>query len=182
MVSVSVAMSRFLGVILLALIVVACAPGLSESELSPFDKEVGALIKRSCNFAEPCQITIGDATSFDWDEMYIFRPGILGVEAEHILLAAKGLKGEFNRKIAFLKDGKLVRIDEAPSVIEGEHTPPGMLFFEIEEFENSDCLRYSRHATFQVTILKVTRGDAYRLMCANCTSSPVFAEFGSLSR
>lgn len=175
-------MSRSLCFIVFAYMLIWCGACRYEPGLSSFDKSVGALINRSCNFEKPCQISIGEATNFDWDEMYIFRAGILGVEAEKILPAAKGFEGEFNRKIAFLKDGKLVRIDEAPSIIEGEHTPPGMLFFDIEEPGNPDSLRYSRDATFQVTILKVTRGDAYRLKCANCTSSPISAEFGSPSR
>ncbi|HMM78859.1 MAG TPA: hypothetical protein PKC65_02435 [Pyrinomonadaceae bacterium] len=170
-------MRRLAAILLLTLLGTACEPALSS-----FDKDVGSLIDKSCNFDTPCQITIGDATSFDWDEMYIFRPGILNGEAKAILPAVDGFQGEFNRKIAFLKNGRLVRIDEAASIIEGEHTPPGMLFFDIEESGNPDCIRYSRDAMFNVTKDKWIRGNVYRLACANCKSSAVYAEFGAGSR
>jgi len=170
---------RLIIVILIAWLAAACEP---ELELSSFDKDVDALIGKRCTFEEPCQIRIGEATNFDWDEMYVFRPGIVNGEAQSIIPAVKGFKGEFNRKIAFMNQGQLVRIDEAASVIEGEHTPPGMLFFDNEESENSDCLRYSRNAVFRVTREKWIRGNVYFLACANCESSPVFAQFGASSR
>jgi hypothetical protein len=170
-------MRRLIVIIVIAWFTTACEPGLSS-----FDKDVNALIRKQCTFEEPCQISIGEATSYDWDEMYVFRPGITGSEAEKILPAAKGFEGEFNRKIAFLKDGKLARLDEAASIIEGEHTPPGMLFFITDIEGNHDCLRFSRAAVFEVIREKWIRGNVYRLACVNCTSSPVFAEFGTGSR
>ncbi len=136
----------------------ACKP-----RLSSFDKDVNALIKKQCTFEEPCHIKIGDATSFDWDEMYVFRPGILNSEAQAIVPEVKGFECEFNRKIAFMKNGKQVRIDEAVSVIEGEHSPPGKLFFDIEESGNPDCRLYSRGQVFQVTSKEATQGNVSRL-------------------
>jgi len=124
---------------------------------------------------------MGDATTFDWDEMYLFRPGLTGADVESILPAAKGFEGEFNRKIAFFKQGNLVKLDEAAEIIEGEHTPGGMLFFDQDATGNPDCLRYSRNTIFRVTREKWIQGDVYQLFCANCETSPIFAEFGSKS-
>lgn len=173
--------NRVLGLfpILLATLAMSCD---LQPALSSFDKDVDALIEKNCSFEEPCQIPIANATSFEWDEMYVFRPGILDGEARMILPAVKGFRGEFNRKIAFLKNGNLVQIDEAAEIIEGEHTPPGTLEFDIEEGGNPDCLRYSNSAVFRVSREKWARGNIYRLACANCISSPVFAEFGAGSR
>ena len=152
----------------------SCEPGLSS-----FDRTVNSLIRNQCNFESPCRVRLSDATTFDWDEMYVFRPGILDGEAQQIVPAVEGFQREFNRKIAFLKDGKLVRIDEAPSIIEGEHTPPGMLFFKIDESGNPDCLRYSSDVEFEVQKERWIRGDVYMLKCTNCVMSPIFAEFGT---
>jgi hypothetical protein len=139
------------------------------------------VISKRCSFEGPCQITIGESNSFEWDEMYVFRPGILNGEAQLIVPEVSGFQGEFNRKIAFLKEGKLVKTDEAASIIEGEHTPPGMLFFDVEASGNPDCLRFSRDAVFQVTRENRIRGHVYRLARTNCESSPIFAEFGTAS-
>lgn len=170
-------MRRLIVIILIAWLTAACEP-----DLSSFDKDVNNLISKRCSFEDPCQITIGESTSFDWDEMYVFRPGLTSADVEAILPTAKGFQGEFNRKIAFFKEGNLVDLDEAASIIEGEHTPPGMLFFDIDESGNPDCLRYSRDSVFRVTREKWIRGNVYRLACLNCNSSPIFADFGSSSR
>ena len=151
----------------------ACEPGLSS-----FDSKVGEHIKKTCTFETPCTIRLREATKFDWDEMYILRPGVLDVEARKYLPEVGELKGEFNRKIVFLKNGKRVDADEAPSIIEGEHTPPGMLFFDSLP-GNPDCLRYFSDVEFTVTTEKWIRGNVYKLECSNCAKSPIFAEFGS---
>jgi hypothetical protein len=160
-------------VIIISILAISC-----KLELSSFDKGVNELIDKQCHSNSPCKIKIGEATSFDWDEMYVFRPGIIDVEVQHIVPGVT-FAGEFNRKIAFEKNGKLVRTDEAASVIEGENTPPGMLFFDENLAGNPDCLRYSRDAEFEVKVQKWHRGDVYFLNCSNCLKSPVFAEFGA---
>src|SRR5829696_7795700 len=102
----------FLMAVFVAVFSTACEP-----RLSSFDEDVNALIRKQCEPHAQCEIRLRDATSFDWDEMYVFRPGIVDLEARHFVPVATEFRGEFNRKIVFLKDGKLVRIDEAPSVI-----------------------------------------------------------------
>jgi hypothetical protein len=164
----------FILVFVFCVILTGCEPGLSS-----FDRNVDGLIRKQCNFENPCQVKLADTTDFEWDEMYVFRPGITDGEAELLVPAAKGIKGEFNRKIAFLSNGKLTRLDEAPSIIEGEHTPPGMLFFDTDEEGNHDCLRYPRDAVFVVRQEKSIRGYVNILKCSNCEQSPVFAEFGT---
>ena len=172
-------MNRF--ILLIGFAVLVAFPGCNRNPgLSSFDTQVNVLIHEKCNFDGPCEITIGEATDFDWDEMYIFRPGIVDGEPRKVVPAAKGFRGEFNRQIAFLKDGRLVKLDEAASITEGEHTPSGMLFFN--EGVPNDCLRYPRDAVFKINREKWTRGVVYKLACTNCTTSPVFAESGSLSR
>ena len=167
-------MTRLFVVLLtVVLAAVACHPSLST-----FDKQVNNLIHERCSFDGPCQITVGEATNFDWDEIYVFRPGLTAGDVEAILPAAKGFHGEFNRKMAFLKQGHLVKLDEAPEIIEGENTPPGMLFFE-DSPDNDDCLRYPRDAEFKVKQESWSQGNIYKLACANCQTPPVFAGFGS---
>ena len=159
--------------VLLALLTASCEPSLS-----PLDTSVGPVIKKQCQFDTPCTIKLRDATGFDWDEMYVLRPGVFDVEAKHYLPEVGELRGEFNRKIVFLKNGKRVNADEAPSIIEGEHTPPGMLFFDQGIYGNPDCLRYFSNVEFTVTKERWIGGDSYQLKCSNCAESPVFAEFG----
>jgi hypothetical protein len=161
--------------LLIAMFAVCCQIGL---KASPFDQDVSALIHKRCAASGSCRIRIADATEFDWDEMYVFRSGLLGVEAENILPGAKAFSGEFNRKIAFVKAGKIVRLDETAEIVEGEHTPDGTVFFYLDADGNADCLRYMRDAEFDVTSISLTRGVGYYLACANCQQSPVFAEFG----
>ncbi len=158
------------------MLALACEP--SEPSLSSFDADVNALIRSRCTFETDCHIRVRDATKFDWDEMYVLRPGIVDVEARNYLPAVGELRGEFNRKIVFLKNGKRVGADEAPSIIEGEHTPPGMLFFDQGLDGNPDCLRYSSDVEFTVRTEKWIRGNVYQLECSNCSQSPVFADFG----
>lgn len=136
------------------------------------------MIHKRCGASGPCQIRIADATEFDWDEMYVFRSGLLGVEAEKILPGAKAFDGGYNRKIAFVKAGKIISLDESAEIIEGEHTPDGTVFFYQDAVGNADCLRYNRDVEFEVKTTTLSRGVGYDLACANCTQSPVFAEFG----
>jgi len=164
---------RLIYVVMVAVFAMACEPSLSS-----FDADVNALIRSRCTFETDCQLRIRDATKFDWDEMYVLREGVLDVEARKYLPEVGELRGEFNRKIVFLKNGKRVGADEAPSIIEGEHTPPGMLFFDEGLDGNPDCLRYLSDVEFTVTTEKWIRGNVYKLECANCPQSPVFAEFG----
>ncbi|HMQ05484.1 MAG TPA: hypothetical protein PKD26_16320 [Pyrinomonadaceae bacterium] len=147
-------------------------------QASRFDKEVDALIELSCSSASACRIRIAEATNLDWDEMYVLRHGLLGVEAEKLLPGAKEFRGEFNRKIAFVKSGQIIRFDEAAEFVEGEHTPDGTLIFDSGAEGNADILRYDREAEFEVTNIKLSRGIGYTLKCSNCTQSPVFAEYG----
>ncbi len=163
---------RTLNLIAIALLTAACDPGLSL-----FDESVGAIIKKDCDVETTCTIRLRDATNFDWDEMYVLRPGVLDVEARKYLPEVGILRGEFNRKIVFFKNGRRVSADEAPTIIEGEHTPPGMIFFEDGD-GNPDCLRFASDAQFNVRKEKWLRGEVYHLSCSNCVQSPVFAEFG----
>ncbi|MEK7856677.1 MAG: hypothetical protein AAB288_11350 [Acidobacteriota bacterium] len=131
--------------IVVGLLTTACEPGLSS-----FDKDVGSVIKKQCTFEGRCKIKLREVTKFDWDEMYVLRPGVLDVEARKYLPEVGELNGEFNRKIVFFKNGKRVEADEAPSIIEAEHTPPGMLFFDDDAPGNPDCLRCSANAVVEV--------------------------------
>lgn len=168
---------KIVSVLLIAIFAVSCVK--REYSLSPFDESVGALIQKQCNFETECRIRISDATEFDWDEMYVLRAGLLDVEAKEVLPQVGELWGEFNRKIVFLKNGKRIHADETAEIIEGEHTPPGMLFFESGDGGNADIYRYSSQAEFIVTRKTWVRGFMYDMHCTNCYKSPVFAEFGT---
>jgi hypothetical protein len=143
--------------------------------LSPFDKNFDVLIRNRCAVGRQCEIAIGDAADFEWDEMYVFRPGLTDGDITNVLPAINGFEGEFNRKIAFLNHGKVVRRDEGAQIIEGENTPDGYIFFK--ENASWNCLRYTKGSTFRVTPIKLTNGEGYEITCSNCTESPIFQEF-----
>jgi hypothetical protein len=145
-------------------------------KLSAFDASVDKLIEKTCSPDAQCEIRIANATDFDWDEMFVFRSGLTNADVEHILPAARGFRGEFNDKVAFFNNGKLVRLVEEPEVIEGEYFPDGTILFQEGE-ETWEALRYQQNAMFRVTPIKLSRGIGYRLVCSNCHDSSIFRRF-----
>lgn len=89
--------------------------GCSRSGL--IEQSIGSEIE-ACKPDAPCIVKIKDVTSFQWDEMHVFSYGSSLGEIEKTLRTDFPNYVEFERRIIFLKDGKIVHWENEPTDIE----------------------------------------------------------------
>src|ERR1700686_1433058 len=83
-----------------------------------FEMKMVASIAANCQDHEDCTLRLQDVTSFEWDRMFAFGYGARESEIERVLGAKYHWGGEFQRKIVFMKGGKIVFHEEEPTDIE----------------------------------------------------------------
>jgi hypothetical protein len=71
-----------------------------------------------CDPAAPCIIRVKDVTDFPWEKMYAFDYGVSHDQIEKALGVPYPNYIEFQRRLVFLNDGKIVHREDEPTDIE----------------------------------------------------------------
>ena len=69
-------------------------------------------VTETCGERWQCVIGIDGITSFEWDNAYIFRPGVLDSEIESIIDKKVKFSEEFSYKYVFLKNNSVIFTEE----------------------------------------------------------------------
>jgi hypothetical protein len=90
---------------------------LSCSKSGVIERKIGERVD-ACKSDVPCIVGIKDLTDFQWDKMYVFSYGAYPEYIEKALGTPLPDYVEFQRRIVFLKDGKIVHREDEPTDIE----------------------------------------------------------------
>jgi hypothetical protein len=99
--------------ILAILLLCSCGPG----KMGKIERHIGERID-ACKPGDSCTIRISDVTDFSWDKMYAFRYNATQDQIDKALGTSFPDYVEFTRRLVFLKNGKIVYREDAPSNIE----------------------------------------------------------------
>ena len=99
--------------ILATLLLCSCGSG----KTGRIERRIGERID-ACKPGDACTIRISDVTDFSWDKMYAFRYNATQDQIDKALGTSFPDYVEFTRRLIFLKNGKIVYREDAPSDIE----------------------------------------------------------------
>ena len=114
-----------------------------------------------CKSDAPCIVRIKDLTDFQWDKMYVFSYGAYPEYIEKALGAPLPYYVEFQRRMVFLKDGKIVYREDEPTDV--EHLVDGEVTFAGMNTEPSYVTFTPETAVFSAAKFKHSNGVAYSL-------------------
>jgi hypothetical protein len=106
-------MTRLSISILATLLLCSCGSG----KTGRIERRIGERID-ACKPGDSCTIRISDVTDFPWDKMYAFRYNATQDHIDKALGTSFPGYVEFTRRLVFLKNGKIVYREDAPSNIE----------------------------------------------------------------
>ena len=132
--------------------------GCSKSGL--IEQRIGERVNR-CKPDAPCIIRIKDLTDFQWDQMHVFSSGARPDDIEKALGAPFPDYVEFQRRIVFLKDGKIVHREDEPTDI--ERLVDGEVSFAESYTEPAHWLFTPDTAVFRATKKEFEGGVYYTL-------------------
>jgi hypothetical protein len=116
-------MKRFCILTLALLLMLGC------SKSGVLERRIGERVD-ACKADAPCIVRVKDLTDFPWDKMYVFSYGAYPEYIEKALGTPLPDYVEFQRRLVFLKNGKIVYREDEPTDIEnlvnGEVTFAGM--------------------------------------------------------
>jgi hypothetical protein len=98
---------------LVALLLCSCGSG----KTGRIERRIGERVD-ACKPGDSCTIRISDVTDFSWDKMYAFTHNATQDQIDRALGISFPDYVEFTRRLVFLKDGKIVYREDAPSNIE----------------------------------------------------------------
>jgi hypothetical protein len=124
------------------------------------ERRIGEKVE-SCKSDAPCIVRIKDLTDFQWDKMYVFSYGAYPEYIEKALGAPLPDYVEFQRRMVFLKDGKIVYREDEPTDV--EHMVDGEVTFGGMNTEPSYVLFTPETAVFSAAKHKHSNGVAYSL-------------------
>lgn len=140
-----------LGISILAvLFLCGCGPG----KTGKIERRISERID-ACSAGAPCTIRISDVTDFSWDKMYAFTYNATQDQIDKALGTSFPDYVEFTRRMVFLKDGKIVYREDAPSNIESRVN--GEVSFDVPETEIYKAYT-TEDAVFRVWKEKVNNG------------------------
>ena len=118
-----------------------------------------ANIKKSCRSSNVCTIRVKDATSFDWDKMYVFDYTTNRDEIAKVIGMPLPRYDEFKRKLIFVSGGKLAYSEEEPTDIESLINE--QIVFETPD--NESHREFGPDPLFEVNKKSFSRGVYYEL-------------------
>ena len=71
-----------------------------------------------CVPSAPCIVKIKDVTDFQWDQLHVFEDGASLDEIQKSLGTDYSDYVEFKRRLVFLKDGRIIHLEDQPTDIE----------------------------------------------------------------
>ena len=98
---------------------------------SSLERQVQGFIATKCHGVWPCSVNLRDATSFEWDELYVFKYNASKSEIESATHATLVDYKELTRYMVFVRAGKAIRIESEPTNV--EHPIKNELVFEIPD-------------------------------------------------
>jgi hypothetical protein len=98
--------------ILATLLLCSCVSG----KMGKIERRIGERID-ACKPEDSCTIRISDVTDFSWDKMYAFTHNATQDQIGKALGTSFPDYVEFTKRLVFLKDGKIVYREDAPSNI-----------------------------------------------------------------
>ena len=107
----------------------------------------------------PIQVQIKNATSFDWEKMYVFPSGVQKKGAEEVIGARVLEDCDVSPALYFLKNGRIVYLECEPSDFEG--VTEDEVYFDIPEGANYKS--YLPNAVFSASVAESKAGPYYML-------------------
>ena len=94
--------------------------GCGSSSIGPktIEGAIASAIKKNCKREEVCRIRVSSVTNFDWDKFYAFDYDTGRAEIEKTIGKPLPQYQELTRKLIFLKDNKVVKVEDEPVDVE----------------------------------------------------------------
>jgi hypothetical protein len=138
------------------------------SSVRGVEKQVGQYIEKQCAGQFPCRVRLRDATTFAWDEMYIFDYSSTQSRVEEMIgtkvpdFRPRGLY----RHLIFMKDGKVVLSEDEKVDFDG--TIPDQLVFD-DGFDAVDYHWFGSDTAFMASREQGDTGRFYLLKSIKAT-------------
>jgi hypothetical protein len=123
------------------------------------EKKIIALIAHSCPDRASCRIRVDQATSFNWDRLYVFKYTATEKDREQALGMKDDGYRDLERQLVFLKNGKIVFQESEPTNV--EHPIKDEVVFDIPDA--AAFKSYANGAEFSVTQVTGESGPHYQL-------------------
>ena len=98
---------------------------------SSVERQIQASIKSRCHAEWPCSFNLRGATSFDWDELYVFKDNASKADIEKATHATLSNYRELTSYLIFELAGKPVWVESEPTNV--EHPIKDELVFDIPD-------------------------------------------------
>jgi hypothetical protein len=145
-------MKAFIYIIFFLLFITGCSN-------SNIEKQIVEEIESKCA-KKVCTIDINQLTSFSWDKMYVFGPGLTEDRIKEIIGIDYPAYVEFTRPIIFIKQSKIVHFEN--DYIDEEYFTDGQVIFDYPDSVHYQTY-FSGKAIFKGKIKKIDGGRYFIL-------------------
>ena len=98
---------------------------------SSVERQIQAFIQSKCHAQWPCPVNLRGTTSFDWDELYVFKDNASRADIENATHSTLSNYQELTSYLIFERAGKPVWIESEPTNV--EHPIKDELVFDMPD-------------------------------------------------